>query len=386
VQIRAVLSRRKEEERETTGNEGGAGAELGANRSQVENTWQHGELVQREPGGHSGGYALRLSPSRPRWVGPSSTSILRTMAERERERRSAGSGRRARAPGLLLVYRPLLRAASTPTICACVKVTLLPQVIRAFVSSTQDLVRSPQVPPAQNRTQAHDPRTAVVRLFVPPPAICATALVLFHASHRHDVFSSTALFATTMLTRTLAARNTATPASNADTTGCYSMHIDLCLSTVTWILFRHLLCTSANTLCRVMMARVPLPLPSSRQRFRGAASTYETPRAPHSLQVCMSASTDARRALVRPARRFVLVLAHLRSRFLARAAVRWCKCCRACTVLIGAACATGAQPGPVPVARQRVCIENARAPSGPPVRCGARARSRRTLADRAMGR
>jgi hypothetical protein len=45
----------------------------------------------------------------------------------------------------------------------------------------------------------------------------------------HDVFSPTALFATTMLTRTLTARYAAAPASNANTTassaGCYRMHI-----------------------------------------------------------------------------------------------------------------------------------------------------------------
>jgi hypothetical protein len=46
---------------------------------------------------------------------------------------------------------------------------------------------------------------------------------------------------------------------------------------------------SQHTLSRDDGSRPPLSLPSSRQRFRGAASAYETPSTPFFLPVCMPA-------------------------------------------------------------------------------------------------
>jgi hypothetical protein len=78
------------------------------------------------------------------------------------------------------------------------------RVYRSDVSHAERVARS-------DPTSDSPWTAAVVRLFLSPLAIRATALVLFHASHTRS--SSTALFSTTMLTRTLTARNAAAPAS-----------------------------------------------------------------------------------------------------------------------------------------------------------------------------
>jgi hypothetical protein len=179
----------------------------------VSRTQQHGEFVQCEPGGHSGGYALWPCPSRPRWVGPSST-VDTVNDGRKREYHSAGSGLRAHL-GVFLVYRvvPLLPAragASTSTIYACVEMRLPPQVIQASDYSTRDPVRSPHVASAQTalKRMIHGPPWSDSFSLRPPsarrPSYALTPLI-------HDVFSSTALFAPSMLTRTLTARNPAHP-------------------------------------------------------------------------------------------------------------------------------------------------------------------------------
>jgi hypothetical protein len=227
----------------------------------------------------------------------------------------------------------------------------------------------------------------MVRLFLPPPAIRATALVLFHASHtRRRLLNSSLREHYAHLHADCAQCRRTRVGRGHDCKLCgvlqyaYTAMLedgDLeSMPAFTVHFGQHTLSRDDGS----RPARVRVSVPEEQlQHTKHLGSRFP-------FRSACPQSTDARRALVRPARRFFLVLAHLRGPFLARAAVRQCQDGRARTVLVCAACASGAQLAPVPVARQRGYIENAHAPCAPPVRCGARARSRRTLADTAMGR
>jgi hypothetical protein len=103
---------------------------------------------------------------------------------RKGKRRSGGSGRRAHV-GLLLVFRvfPLLPAALTSTTCFNVQT---PPANSLGVRSRGNRPNPPRTRRARTKPHSSLTQTAGVRLSLPPPAIRATALVLFDASHpRH---------------------------------------------------------------------------------------------------------------------------------------------------------------------------------------------------------
>jgi hypothetical protein len=101
---------------------------------------------------------------------------------------------------------------------------------------------------------------------------------------------------------------------------------------------------------------------------RLSVPTEQLQHAPHlapskPFQAGRLKSTNVRRLLVRSARRYVLVLLHLRLPFLAPASVRQRLRRRARTGLVRARGVSGAKPPPAPVARRRAFVENTRAPS-----------------------